>query len=101
MLKNSFARAVALIVAALVLAVVSNGFASRQRRLMLPGYYPNALRVPPPERPAPPVTPAPQTTATAAPPVVTTATATQAPAVIPTATATVAPAPVPAPAATS
>ena len=90
MLKNSFARAVALLAAALVLAVVSNGFASRQRRLMLPGYYPNALRVPPPERPAPPPALAPQATGTA--PVVTTAapvvTATQAPAVIPTATTT-------------
>ena len=69
MLKNSFVRAVVLIAVALVLAIVTNGFASRTRRLMLPGYYPNALRVPPkePER----VLPTPMTTtaatATAAP----------------------------------
>jgi rhodanese-related sulfurtransferase len=59
MLKNSFVRAVVLIAVAAVLAVVTNGFASRTRRLMLPGFYPNALRVPPkePERvPPPPVT---------------------------------------------
>ncbi|MDP9192192.1 MAG: rhodanese-like domain-containing protein [Acidobacteriota bacterium] len=60
MLKNSFVRAVVLIAVAAVLAVVTNGFASRTRRLMLPGYYPNALKVPPkePERvpPPPPVT---------------------------------------------
>jgi rhodanese-related sulfurtransferase len=65
MLKNSFARAVMLIAIALVLAIVTNGFASRTRRLMLPGFYPNALRVPPkqPERVEPP----PITTATMAP----------------------------------
>jgi rhodanese-related sulfurtransferase len=56
MLKNSFARAVVLIAVALVLAIVTNGFASRTRRLMLPGFYPNALHVPPkqPERVLPP-----------------------------------------------
>jgi rhodanese-related sulfurtransferase len=56
MLKNSFARGVVLIALALVLAVVTNGFASRTRRLMLPGYYPNALKVPPrvPDVPAEP-----------------------------------------------
>jgi rhodanese-related sulfurtransferase len=59
MLKNSFVRAVVIIAAAAALAIVTNGFASRQRRLVLPGYYPNALRVPPPETervPPPPVT---------------------------------------------
>lgn len=62
MLNNSFVRAVVLIAVALVLAIVTNGFASRTRRLMLPGYYPNALRVPPkePER----VLPTPMPTAT-------------------------------------
>ncbi len=56
MLKNSFVRAVVLIAVSLVLAIVTNGFASRTRRLMLPGYYPNALKVPPkqPERVPPP-----------------------------------------------
>ena len=47
MLKNSLVRAVVLIGVALVLAIVTNGFASRTRRLMLPGFYPNALQVPP------------------------------------------------------
>jgi rhodanese-related sulfurtransferase len=58
MLKNSFVRAVVLIAAALVLAVVSNGFASRTRRVALPGYYPNALKVPP--KPAEVAEPAPE-----------------------------------------
>lgn len=102
MLKNSFARAVVLIAIALVLAIVTNGFASRTRRLMLPGYYPNALKVPPkePERVAPPpVTAAPvitETSGTAAP--VPTETIEPAPVTTTTvATATNAPAPVPAP----
>ena len=99
MLKNSFARAVVLIAIALVLAIVTNGFASRTRRLMLPGYYPNALKVPPkePERVAPPpVTAAPvitETSGTAAP--VPTETIEPAPVTTTTvATATNAPAPV-------
>jgi rhodanese-related sulfurtransferase len=46
MLKNPFAQGVALIAAALVLAIVTNGFASRTRKLILPGYYPDALRLP-------------------------------------------------------
>lgn len=64
MLKNSYVRAVVLIATALVLAIVTNGFASRTKRLMLPGFYPNALRVPPkqPERVLPTaVTPPPAT----------------------------------------
>ncbi|HEX8172270.1 MAG TPA: rhodanese-like domain-containing protein [Thermoanaerobaculia bacterium] len=44
--RHPLVQAVCLIAAALVLAVVANGFASRTRRLMLPGYYPNALKVP-------------------------------------------------------
>lgn len=83
MLKNSLARAVVLIAIALVLAIVTNGFASRTRRLMLPGYYPDALKVPPkePERVAPvPI----------APPAVTETTAT----IAPVPTETIAPAPV-------
>lgn len=45
-----------MIVLSIAVAIVANGFASRQRKLVLPGYYPNALRVPPrvPERVAPP-----------------------------------------------
>lgn len=120
MLKNSFARAVVLIAIALVLAIVTNGFASRTRRLMLPGYYPDALKVPPkqPERVAPtPVTPsvatetsvstattttvAPIATATTAATPITTSTAPPASITTittPVATATSAPAPAPAPA---
>jgi rhodanese-related sulfurtransferase len=71
MLKNPFARAATLVVVASILAVVSNGFASRQRRLVLPGYYPNALAVPPREPvrvpPTPRSTAVVPATATAAP----------------------------------
>lgn len=65
MLKNPFVQGVVLIAVALLLAVGSNSFASRTRRLVLPGYYPNALTVPPPqpERVPPPVSMS--TTATA------------------------------------
>jgi rhodanese-related sulfurtransferase len=108
MLKNSFVRMILLVALALVLAIVTNGFASRTRRLMLPGYYPNALRVPPSVPPAPVTPPAvTETTATApttdtvasiptatttiaAPPATTTAAP---PAVTTTATATAAPVP--------
>lgn len=45
--RNPFVQAILLIAIASVLAVVANGFASRTRQLKLPGYYPNALRVPP------------------------------------------------------
>ncbi|HYI09943.1 MAG TPA: rhodanese-like domain-containing protein [Thermoanaerobaculia bacterium] len=57
MLKNTFAQGVALIVAGILLGIIANGFASKQRRLFLNTYYPNALRVPPrePDRPLPPV----------------------------------------------
>ena len=59
MLKNPFIQTVVMVMMALLIAVTANGFASRQRKLVLPGYYPNALRVPPrvPERvPPPPIT---------------------------------------------
>ena len=46
MRKNSLAQTATLIAAGLVLAIVANGFASKQRRLILPGYYPNARTVP-------------------------------------------------------
>jgi rhodanese-related sulfurtransferase len=48
-LRNPFVQAVILVAIASVFAVVANGFASRTRQLKLPGYYPNALRVPPRE----------------------------------------------------
>lgn len=68
MLKNPYAHAAALVGAGLVFAIVSNGFASPQRRLVLNAYYPNALKVPEkrPETP-PPLAPAqPAVTATTA-----------------------------------
>ena len=46
-MKKTVLQAAALIAAALVIALVSNAFAGRTRKLVLPGYYPNALRVPP------------------------------------------------------
>lgn len=95
--RNPFLQALLLIVLASVIGIVANAFASRTRRLVLPGFYPNALRVPPrvPERVLPtPVAPAqpapvtqtvtdvgrasarPEVTTTTAPPVVTATTAT-------------------------
>jgi rhodanese-related sulfurtransferase len=59
--RHPFLQTVILIAGALVVAIVANGFASRQRRLVLPGHYPNALVVPEstpaPPPIAPPVTP--------------------------------------------
>lgn len=81
MKRNAFAQALVLIVAAAVIAIVANGFAANTRRLMLPGYYPNALKVPPKNAP---VAPPPTRTETAAP--------VEAPAII---APTPAPAPVP------
>jgi len=51
--RNPFFQALILIVIASVVAIVANAFASRTRRLVLPGYYPNALRVPKPVAPPP------------------------------------------------
>ena len=48
-IRNPFAQAVFLIVLAFVIAVVTNAFAGRTRRLVPVAYYPNALRVPPKE----------------------------------------------------
>ncbi|HEV7237922.1 MAG TPA: rhodanese-like domain-containing protein [Thermoanaerobaculia bacterium] len=49
MKRNLFVQIAILVVLSSAIAVVANGFASRTRRLVLPGYYPNALRVPPKE----------------------------------------------------
>lgn len=46
-LRNPFFQAALLIVAASAIAIVANAFALPQRRLLLPGFWPNALRVPP------------------------------------------------------
>lgn len=63
-MRHPFVQAIVLIVAASVIAVVANGFAGRTRKLVLKGFYPNALRVPPrtPEQVPPPVAAAPTTT---------------------------------------
>ena len=63
--RNPFLQAALLIVLASVIALVTNAFASRTRRLVLPGYYPHALRVPPrvPERVLPTPVTAPAATA--------------------------------------
>jgi rhodanese-related sulfurtransferase len=69
MLKNNFVRTGLIIVMAMAVGIVANAFAGRTRRLVLPGYYPNALVVPPrvPERVLPtPIKPAPVATATVA-----------------------------------
>jgi rhodanese-related sulfurtransferase len=67
MRKNPTVQAAVLIGAALILAVVANGFASRTRKLMLPGYYPDALKVPVRVAPTPVKPAAAVSTATAAP----------------------------------
>jgi rhodanese-related sulfurtransferase len=107
MLKNSFVRAVVLIAVALVLAIVTNGFASRTRRLILPGFYPNALAVPPkqPERVLPPAVTATVETATIEPVITqtvpsTSTTSTSSTTSTPPVTPTTTPAPAPAPAPT-
>ncbi|HEX2831779.1 MAG TPA: rhodanese-like domain-containing protein [Thermoanaerobaculia bacterium] len=45
--RHPVAQSVIIIALAAIIAVVANGFASRTRQLKLPGYYPNALQVPP------------------------------------------------------
>lgn len=84
MLKNPFVQSVVIVLAALVIALGANAMAGRQRKLLVVGFYPDALRVPPKrsEIPPPPVT----ATATAA----TTTSTTTAPAATET-TATIAP----------
>lgn len=87
--RNPFVQALILVLVASIVAVVANAFASRTRRLVLPGYYPNALRVPPrePVRVPPPArtetapltTTAPGATATLPPATATTATVAQSP----------------------
>ena len=52
-MKRPLIQAILLIVISAVIAVVANAMAGRERRLILPGFYPNALRVPPKAAPAP------------------------------------------------
>jgi len=72
MFKNNYVRIVAIVIASMAIAIVANAFAGRTRRLVLPGYYPNALVVPPraPETPVAPIA-APAATAAAAAPAAT------------------------------
>jgi len=46
MKTRTFVQAAVLIAAAVILALVSNAFASRERQMKLVGYYPNAQLVP-------------------------------------------------------
>jgi rhodanese-related sulfurtransferase len=45
-MNRPLVQTVVLVLAAFVIAVVANGFAGRTRRLVLPGFYPMALKVP-------------------------------------------------------
>ncbi|MGZ5432623.1 MAG: rhodanese-like domain-containing protein [Thermoanaerobaculia bacterium] len=80
MKRNLFVQIAILVVVTSVIAVVANAFASRTRRLVLPGYYPHALRVPPrePERVPPPPRTETAVTETVAPVATTETTATTA-----------------------
>jgi rhodanese-related sulfurtransferase len=66
--RHPLAQIAIFVAASFVIAVVANGFASRTRKLILPGYYPDALRVPKPVAAAVPVPPPAPVTATVAPP---------------------------------
>ena len=92
--RTYLVQAATLVAAAIVLALVSNAFASRQRQMKLVGFYPNAQKVPAREvavaAPAPPVvTPAPvqlPVTSSQLPVVTTTTQAPAVPPVVPKAT---------------
>lgn len=77
--KTAF-QAATLIIAGIILALVANAFASRDRKMALAGSYPNALKVPahevapPTPLPVPPVSTSTTTAETAAPASATTAT---------------------------
>jgi len=65
-IRHPFAQTAVLIVAAMLVAVIANGFAGRTRQLKLPGWYPHALRVPPRAPEQQTATVAPQVTTTTA-----------------------------------
>jgi rhodanese-related sulfurtransferase len=69
--RKTIIQTAALIVAGIILALVANAFASRDRKLALVGSYPNALTLPPRETAAPPAQTATQTPVTAKTPSVT------------------------------
>jgi rhodanese-related sulfurtransferase len=66
-MKRPIVQALLIVLTASVIAVVANAVAARDRKLLLPGYYPNALKVP--QRavgtPAPASVPAPAAALTA------------------------------------
>lgn len=67
-MKRPIVQALLIIVAASVIAIVANAMAARERKLVLPGYYPNALRVPKPAPVKPVAVPAPVIAPTATAP---------------------------------
>jgi rhodanese-related sulfurtransferase len=72
--RNPFAQAAIMVIAAMAIGIITNGFAGRTRRLVLPGWYPNAMKAP--KRAAPPtpaaVSPTPSSPMIAAPAATTT-----------------------------
>ncbi|HEV7574151.1 MAG TPA: rhodanese-like domain-containing protein [Thermoanaerobaculia bacterium] len=88
MKQNTIFQTVALVAAGIVLALVANAFASRDRKVSLVGTYPNALKVPAREAAIAPV-PVTQTTATTTQPATITAPPTATTATQPTATAAI------------
>jgi len=90
MKQNMIFQAAAIVAAGIVLALVANAFASRDRKVSLVGTYPNALKVPAREVVIAPVPVAPQPVATTTqPPVTITAAPTATTATQPTATAAI------------
>jgi rhodanese-related sulfurtransferase len=88
--RKTTLQALALIVAGVIIALVANAFASRDRKLALAGSYPNALKVPPRETaPAAPIVPTSVPPVTIVPTTTSTATATATTATQPTATAAI------------
>ena len=65
MKQNTIFQAAAIVAAGIILALVANAFASRDRKVSLVGTYPNALKVPAREVAIAPVTAAPPPVATA------------------------------------
>ncbi|HEX3577313.1 MAG TPA: hypothetical protein VHY33_02020, partial [Thermoanaerobaculia bacterium] len=82
MKQNTIFQAVAIVAAGILLALVANAFASRDRKVTLVGTYPNALKVPPrevtvapaPKPVAPPIATTTQPATITVPPTATTVT---------------------------
>ncbi len=101
--RNPFLQVALVIVASAAIAIVANAFAAPQRRLLLPGFWPNALRVPPrvaattPPPVVAPVTTTVQSPGPGQPPIVVPTTTIERPAGTTAATTTTAPVPAPQP----